>query len=193
MHSGALCGPTIQPCAEWPDSRLNIWHAKYSLPLSLNTCILISKIHKPVPEHKQACHCAKLYVRPGWWCPYHNRCSFSIHGNVTLHIFFKSRHFLVVSDLNILNFTSKHKLIKLWSWFLLISFTHLSQSLWFSPVLHHDQLGPAVPLIVPDIDGQLGGLQTLKTIAVAAAPLINILTKNERSVLKNVFKITHLK
>lgn len=43
------------------------------------------------------------------------------------------------------------------------------------PLLHHMHFGSAVPLIISDVDGDLGGLQPLKTVTLTAAPLIDVL------------------
>lgn len=43
------------------------------------------------------------------------------------------------------------------------------------PLVHHEKLGPAVPLIVSDVDGKIGGLQPLVAVALAAAPLVDVL------------------
>lgn len=43
------------------------------------------------------------------------------------------------------------------------------------PLLHHMHFGSAVPLIIPDVDGDLGGLQPLETVTLTAAPLIDVL------------------
>lgn len=42
-------------------------------------------------------------------------------------------------------------------------------------LLIHVHLGPAMPLVVPDALGHLGGLQPLKSVAVGATPLVDIL------------------
>lgn len=53
--------------------------------------------------------------------------------------------------------------------------THVGDSLWLLSLLNHLKIGTAVPLIITNIDGNLGGLQTLKAVALAATPLKDIL------------------
>lgn len=52
---------------------------------------------------------------------------------------------------------------------------HLDDFCWLLPLLHHVQLGSAVPLVVSDVDGHLGGLQPLVAATLAATPLIHVL------------------
>lgn len=52
---------------------------------------------------------------------------------------------------------------------------YLEHRLRLGALLGHVHLGPATPLVVPDALGHLRGLQPLKSVAVGAAPLIDIL------------------
>lgn len=47
------------------------------------------------------------------------------------------------------------------------------------PLLHHMHFGSAVPLIISDVDGDLGGLQPLETVTLTAAPLIDVLQEGK--------------
>lgn len=57
---------------------------------------------------------------------------------------------------------------------------HLYDCCRLFPFLHYVQFGSAVSLIVSDADGELRGLQPLKTVALAATPLIDVLREGER-------------
>lgn len=61
--------------------------------------------------------------------------------------------------------------------------THVDDSLWLSSLLNHQQRGTAIPLVVTDIDGHLGCLQTLKSVALAATPLEDVLRIETKAVL----------
>ena len=52
---------------------------------------------------------------------------------------------------------------------------YVYNSLWLPSVVHHVQLGAAVPLVVPDADGHLGRLQPLEAVTLTATPLVDIL------------------
>lgn len=52
---------------------------------------------------------------------------------------------------------------------------YLCDCCWLLPLLHHVQFGSAVSLIVSDVDGDLRGLQPLKTVTLTATPLIDVL------------------
>lgn len=43
------------------------------------------------------------------------------------------------------------------------------------PLVHHEQLCPAAPLVVSDVDGKIRGLQPLVAVALTAAPLVDVL------------------
>jgi hypothetical protein len=53
--------------------------------------------------------------------------------------------------------------------------SHVDDSLWLSSLLNNLQLGTAIPLVVTDIDGQLGRLQSLEAVALTATPLEDVL------------------
>lgn len=57
----------------------------------------------------------------------------------------------------------------------MICVPYLDDFLGLVPLLHHAQLGPAVPLVVSDVDGNLRGLQPLVAVALTAAPLVDFL------------------
>lgn len=56
-----------------------------------------------------------------------------------------------------------------------MSTAHLEDFGWLLPLLHEEQLGPAVPLVVSDVDGNFRGLQLLFEVALAAAPIVDVL------------------
>lgn len=52
---------------------------------------------------------------------------------------------------------------------------YLDDFVGFFSLVHHVQLGPAVPLVVSDVDGKTRGLQLLVAVALAAAPQVDVL------------------
>lgn len=52
---------------------------------------------------------------------------------------------------------------------------YLEHRLGLSALLRHVHSRPAMPLVVPDALGHLGGLQPLKSVGVGATPLVDIL------------------
>lgn len=46
---------------------------------------------------------------------------------------------------------------------------------WFLALIDHMHFSPAFALVVTDINGQLGGLQPFKAVALAAGPVVDVL------------------
>lgn len=59
--------------------------------------------------------------------------------------------------------------------------THGDELLGFGAVVHHVQLGAAAPLVVADVDGQLGGLQPLIAVTLTPTPLVDVLKEGDSS------------
>lgn len=53
------------------------------------------------------------------------------------------------------------------------------------PLLHYVELASAVSHIISDVDGDFSGLQLLKTVALTAAPLIDVLREDRKQILKS--------
>lgn len=63
---------------------------------------------------------------------------------------------------------------------------HVDDLLRFSSLVHHVDLGPAVPLVVPDVDGHLRRLDLLEPVTLAPCPLIDVLRRRrDHSIKKN--------